>query len=274
MSDNSEKETNIKSTIDAVTGLAKAIPIYDDALQPAAREIGKTLSTVAKTVNIAIAPIKALVWGYEQIENFVNTKVSEKLEQIPKERISSPPPEVVGPALEALKYTGHKESLRNLFANLIANSMDTETVDKTHPGYVEILRNISHEEAKILKVLSNQNTFPIIDIRSNDKKGISGGQDIMKNFSLIGREIGYISIDLDFIPSRLENLCRLGILEIPSGMSLVDKELYKPLKESEEAKLAKIAIEKHENKVIKFTHKYITLTTYGKRFCEVCINDK
>ena len=61
---NENKDTNVKATIDAVTGLVKAIPIYQDAVQPAARQIGKSLETVSKTVNIALAPIKSLVWGY------------------------------------------------------------------------------------------------------------------------------------------------------------------------------------------------------------------
>lgn len=265
------KETNVKATIDAVTGLAKAIPVYDDAVQPAAKEVGKALGTVAKTVNIALAPIKVLVWGYEQIENFVNEKVSDKLKDTPSERITPPPPEVVGPALESLKFTGHKEDLRNLFANLIANSMDSATLRNAHPGFVEIIKNISSEEAKILKLFTKRQTIPLIDIRSENKNG-SGGKDILKNVSQIGALSG--CVDTSLVPSLLDNLCRLGILEIPSGMHLVKEELYKPLEASPEAQVLKIAIEKNENKKIEFTRKYITLTTYGKQFCDTCVKDK
>lgn len=74
MQEQENKETNVKATIDAVTGLVTAIPIYQDTLQPSAKQIGKSLETVAKTVNIALGPIKALVWGYEKIEDFINTR--------------------------------------------------------------------------------------------------------------------------------------------------------------------------------------------------------
>jgi len=273
MENNSEesKETNVKATIDAVTGLAKAIPVYDDAVQPAAKEVGKALGTVAKTVNIALAPIKVLVWGYEQIENFVNEKVSDKLKNTPEARITTPPPEVVGPALESLKFTGHNEDLRNLFANLIANSMDSATLKHAHPGFVEIIKNISSEEAKILKLFNARQTMALIDVRNEFKDG-RGGTDVIKNLSQIGTLSG--CVDDSLTPSLLDNLCRLGLLEIPSGSHLIDDNYYTPLEQLPKVQVLKTAIEKNEAKKIGFNRKYITLTTYGKQFCDTCVKDK
>ena len=53
----------------------QVVPVYQDVLQPAAQELGKALQTVAKTVHVALAPVSALVWGYDQIKDFVSTKV-------------------------------------------------------------------------------------------------------------------------------------------------------------------------------------------------------
>ncbi|WP_223159330.1 hypothetical protein [Vibrio sp. Y2-5] len=39
---------NVNSTINAVTGLVEAVPVYEDAIQPAAKEIGKALGTLQK----------------------------------------------------------------------------------------------------------------------------------------------------------------------------------------------------------------------------------
>jgi hypothetical protein len=58
-----EKENKIAETVKAVQGLVEAVPIYQDALQPAAKEIGATLHTVARCVNIALFPVSSLVWG-------------------------------------------------------------------------------------------------------------------------------------------------------------------------------------------------------------------
>lgn len=270
MEENESKETNVKATIDAVAGLAKAIPVYDDALQPAAKEVGKALGTVAKTVNIVLAPIKALIWGYDQIENFVNEKVTEKLQNTPPERITTPAPEVVGPALESLRFTGHNKELRNLFANLIANSMDTATLKNAHPGFVEIMKNISSEEAKILKHFTTKESNPLIDIYSSHTE--KGEYLLSRNFSFIGENSGCTEITL--VPSMLDNLCRLGLLEIPSGRHLIDEKNYTDLKDSPTATMFKLAIEKLENVEIEIKKKYITLTTYGKQFCDTCVVDK
>src|SRR5690606_33782216 len=163
--ENQNKDTNVKTTIDAVTGLVKAVPVYQDTLQPAAKQIGQSLETVTKTVNIALAPIKALVWGYEKIEDFISTRVSDKLKNVPKENITSPQPEVAGPAVEALRYAGHDENLRELYANLLANAMDIDTVREAHPGFVEILKNISSEEAILLQAFLSRHSYPILEIR-------------------------------------------------------------------------------------------------------------
>ena len=205
-SENNSKESNVKSTIDAVIGLAKAIPIYDDAIQPAAKEIGKSLATVTKTINIVLAPISALVWGYEKISEFVQNKVAEKLKNVPEENIVTPDPAVVGPALEALRYTGNNETLSELYANLIANSMDKETIKKAHPGFVEIIKNMTSDEGLILKVLIPNFYKPIMDIKLKLKKGTGGEHNLINNYSNIGIEAGCKYPDLT--PKYIDNLCK------------------------------------------------------------------
>ena len=59
------ERNNVRDAADAVTGLVRAVPVYEDIAQPAARELGVALQTVAKTVHIALAPVSALVWGYD-----------------------------------------------------------------------------------------------------------------------------------------------------------------------------------------------------------------
>lgn len=77
-------ESTASQIIDSTTALVKAIPIYDDAVQPAAKEVGKALSTLGKTVNVLLAPLSALVWGYDQVQQFLEKTVAEKLENVPE----------------------------------------------------------------------------------------------------------------------------------------------------------------------------------------------
>lgn len=269
--DQEKKETNIKATIDAVTGLVQAVPIYQDTLQPVAKQVGKSLEVVAKTVNIALAPVKALVWGYEKIEEFITTKVSEKLKNVPEENIITPPLQVAGPAVEALRYAGHDTNLRELYANLMANAMDKETVHKAHPGFVEILKNLSGDEAIILQAFIQSLRFPLLDINATFKDS-SNYSPIITNYSHFSKIVTVSRPDL--IPSYLDNLIRLGILEIPSGILMVGENIYELLENDESLNPTKEMIEKQMDRVVSFDRKQIRTTTFGRQFIQNVVTDK
>jgi len=268
--DNS-KDTNVKSTIDAITGLVKAVPIYNDAIQPAAKEIGKSLATVTKTINIALARISALVWGYEKISEFVQNRVAEKLKDIPEENIVTPDPSIVGPALEALRYTGNSKTLSELYANLIANSMDKETIKKAHPGFVEIIKNMTADEGLILKVFIPNIYKPIMDVKLKMKKGIGGEHNLVNNYSLIGEEAGCKYPDLT--PKYIDNLCRLGLLHMPAGRHLVEPNAYDILIKTDEYEKFKVQYETEHTGITEIK-KYIELTELGTQFKEACVTNK
>jgi hypothetical protein len=265
-----KKESNVKSTIDAATGLVKAIPIYQDTVQPSAKQVGKSLETITKAINIALAPIKALVWGYEQIEQFVTTRVAEKLKNVKEENIVTPPPQVAGPAIEALRYSGHDENLRELFANLIATSMDKDTIDKAHPGYVEIIKNLSSDEALLLTAFLVRSEYPVIDVRV-ERKDVDGYHIVLHHYSHLQKIIVVKRSDL--MPSYLDNLCRLGILEIPGEAHLTSENTYEPLENDEHIELYRKAIGKTEHE-ISFRRRLIQLTTFGEQFVENVVKEK
>jgi hypothetical protein len=263
-------DSSVKSTIDAATGLVKAIPIYQDAIQPSAQQVGKSLETITKTVNIALAPIKALVWGYEQIEEFISTKVSEKLSKIPNENIITPLPQVAGPAIEALRYTGHDENLRELFANLIAAAMNKDTIHTAHPGYVDIIKNLSSDEAILLKAFVHFRIHPIIDIISvSDNE--SGYQLIFSKFTHLDKQVKLIRPDL--IPFFIDNLSRLGMLEFTTDIRLTAPNTYEPLENDNEIdELKKRMI--NQNCKVKFNRGIVKTTEYGEIFIQNIVKDK
>lgn len=270
--DNNKPETNVKATIDAVTGLVKAVPVYQDTLQPAAKQIGQSLETVTKTVNIALAPIKALVWGYEQIEDFISSRVSEKLKNVPKEHITTPKPEVAGPAVEALRYSGHNPNLRELYANLLANAMDKSTIHLAHPGFVEILKNLSSDEAILLQAFSTNNQYPLLDIRAKVIEGGTGYTVMYANFSQLFKIVKVERPDL--IPSYLDNLCRLGIADIPALTKIPTPKIYEPLENDTELDELKKHIENVMNRKVELHQKMVKLTSFGTQFVQNVVNEK
>ena len=99
-----EKTTGkLAATADAVKGALAAVPIYQDALQPGAKQVGTALETVGKFLNLILAPVSAMVWGYEQFKDQFMPVLADKLMHKAKERLIPPDPIVAGPTLEALR---------------------------------------------------------------------------------------------------------------------------------------------------------------------------
>ena len=216
-----------------VTGVAKAVPVYQVVVQPAAQEVGKALQTLAKTVHIALAPVSALVWGHDQIKEFVSTKVTERLRNVPPENIISPKPNVAGPALESLRYTGHEESLSDMYANLLATAMDSSTALGAHPAFVEIIRQLTPDEAKLVSLFLQDIAFPLLNVRWEYKEQTEerkGGLDVLVNHSQLGEAAGCEFNHL--VPAYIHNLCRPGLADVPAMFVYMSPGVYDTLENS------------------------------------------
>lgn len=269
---NSGTGSNVNATIDAVTGLVKAVPVYQDAVQPAAKELGKSLQTVARAVNVALMPLKAIVWSFEKIEAIFIPKVEERLKDVPPEDIITPKPNVAGPALEALRYAGHEESLSDMYANLLATAMDKKIASGAHPAFVEIIKQFTPDEAKLMALLLQHRPFPLITVQAERKDNIGGVTDIAVNLSSLGVEAGLEFNDLT--PSYLDNLCRLGLIEIPQDRSYADKSLYSDLESSDLVQGFRTEVEVLRKQTFKLQYGGVNTTSLGKQFGNVCISNK
>ena len=261
-------EGKIRDVAEVVEGIVKAVPIYEDALQRATWQIGSGLETIAKTINVALAPLKGLVWGYDRIENYLIPALAERLKKVPEERVVTPEPSVAGPAIEALRFAGHEPSLRELYANLLATSMDKKTAREAHPSFVEIIRQLTPDEARIVELLAHELSFPLISVYAQVKNGRGRHYDL-QHFSLLGYEAGCLHSDL--VPSYLDNLCRLGLAEIPDGYEYARPDIYEPLEKHPVILELMADIEKLEDMKPIIEREFLHLTTLGKQFCDACV---
>jgi len=265
------EDNKVSETIKAVQGLVEAVPIYQDGLQPAVKELGKGLHIASRCVTAALSPIAALVWGFDRIQEFVTTRVAEKLSAIPPENIVPPRPEVAGPALEALRYAGHDENLRELFANLLATSMDASTAATAHPGFVEILKNLSPDEALVARFFARTHRIPILDVRAHFKEKPQEYETVITNFSHLGSFAGCKHLNL--VQGYVDNLCRLQLLEIETMAQIAAPDAYKSLEEDKALEPVKQHLEA-TNRNVQFAHKILTRTVWGILFFNACVIDK
>jgi hypothetical protein len=261
MEDESEKSA-VSQTLDSAANLAKAIPIYEDALQPVAKEIGKSLSTVGKTLNLALEPLNGIVWGYEKIKLYVEKELSRKLKDVPAEHISTPPLSVAGPAIEALRFAGHSEELRELFANLLATSIDARTVENAHPAFVAVIQQIVVDEARILRVFGS-GPLNYASINWHSEKRLPSGVTIVTTVDHISDLMQ--KCDLEYgqhFSSYVDNLLRLQLLSV-SNVKLLADSAYAAI---ESGPVMRDLRARFSDETAETEKMVIAITDFGRRF--------
>ncbi|MAZ32299.1 MAG: hypothetical protein CMO06_04015 [Thalassospira sp.] len=144
--------------------------IYQDVAKPSAKQAGKFLEDVSKVLRLATAPIQLGAALQDKFENFINKSVRS----VPDERFVAPPPQIVGPVLEGVRYEPEDTPIYEMFSNLLSNSMDTKHVARGHPAYPGLIRQLSSDEAIILNLLAeNSNFYRTLDL---ELKTVNGEQ--------------------------------------------------------------------------------------------------
>lgn len=255
---------------------------YDDAIHPVAKQAGRIAETVGMIVNKKLEPIRQ--WASYGIEN------NEKLEQEVQKRLAgtspddiiTPPKEIAVPTIIANSYTD-SDVLRSLYANLLSKAMD-KTENSAHPSYVEIIKQLSPDEALLLKesplLISPTATCAIryqhkstydnyMSYRlhpANIIRDYENGHDILPY---------YIPHIVAFPPEQaarmIDNFIRLRLLECPDGLTLTDENAYSMF--FMDNYMQSIDLSDDSEQELAHTIGVLTPTEFGKHFYGVCIDE-
>ena len=199
----------------------------DEGATPAAKEIGITLANIFYVIFSPINyPVEKLKIRHAENLKKYQLDIQYELMKIPEEKLIEPQLNIVGPALEASKFYIEKEDIRKMFAKLITSSMNVDTTAKAHPAFIEIIKQITPDEAKVLNILSISLIIPYICIEILTGARVDRYYD-PKFFSLIGDKAKCYYPDLYL--SYLDNLQRLGLLEfniIDNDADFMHSKLY------------------------------------------------
>lgn len=265
-----------KPALDPVTEATRQLakPAYKDAVKPLAQQVGQAGATIGGVVNLLLAPVAITVYAYQQAEPHLKKRISKAVEKrladVPPENIVAPSQRIAVPILQSLVHASDEPEIADMFANLLASSMNVDTTTNVHPSFVEIINSLTADEARLLDVISSQAMFPLVDLQFH--RGSNDGYDIvLKNFNLLSTTDRYKRPDL--IGSYIDNLCRLGLVEVPPTIQMADKEQYKKLEEHPQVLAYKNASNLKEDFRFEIERKLIRLTTYGRQFVNVAIKN-
>lgn len=180
-------------------------------------------------------------------------ELTNKILEIPKENVQEPKESIIGPALEASKYYFDEEEIRELFANLIASSMDSTYNGLVQHSFVEIIKQLSPYDAKFLATIEN-------DLQTYDLKD---------NQVIFYRLFGLTHDFLDYQKNSvaITNLHRLGLLDLIQYFQITASPQKEFLLNSQ------TILELKKNKEFSMQPHTYVLSSLGEIFKKVCIKD-
>ncbi|SER05490.1 protein of unknown function [Pseudomonas cuatrocienegasensis] len=251
--------------IHEVTKLAPEV--YQDLVKPAAQEVGSVAGRSAKAL---LSPVRAFLWGWEKIESLVIEGVNKRIKDLPEDQRKVPDPEIAVPLIQALSYTAHNETLREMYLNLLANSMNSLMDKNVHPSFVELIKQMNSLDAKVFDKLSSvrgyQKTInPSVAIKNQGQIFVGATPEWFVGWKIDGHDIFEIS-------SSIVRLSKFGLIELmfdrTAGTDTYDalnghKELSPIL---EKYKTANPALELE----ISSTKSVLYVNEYGQQFKNAC----
>ena len=241
--------------------------VYKDALSPSVQTVGVMLSYLPRSIRLTFSRWEKWIVNGEETLKLTAEALKEKVSKIPENKLCEPEPYVAIPAMQQLSYCENNESLRDMYANLLASSMNIDTKWNVHPAFVDIIKQLTPDEAKFLKKLPANIMIlhPLIDVKMS-KKPEAGSHTLISNFTTFGLDV---IENKGNICSYIENLERLKIIEIPALSSISNKEVYEELKNSEMLKNS-IHSSFKEHFTIDYNYKLFNVTNFGAKLIETC----
>lgn len=203
---------------------------------------------------------------YEYQKAKYEYELEQRINAIPEENIVNPRISVAGPVLESLKYNLNEEQIKEMYTNILISEIDRTKQNKVLPAYIEIIKQISRDDALFIKTLKdiNKSSLSLCFIKLKEKNSIS-----------------YIDVDIIIVESLknnsfhtikpqkivLENLERLNIIKIKDGIYLPDEE--KTIDSAFEYYKSHL-INNNSNRELIYTKGILEITDFGLNFIEIC----
>lgn len=259
MEDINSPKVEIKADLTQTIGKA-----YDDTLKEPLKSSSNVLSTVFDFFhNTVLYPMqKYNLYAKNKLENYA-LELQKRAQGIPKENLTFPRVNIIGPTFDGLKYNLDEEHIKEIFTNILISDMDNRKQNKVLPAYIEITKQLSKQDAMFLKNFENRdsNTFALVIPEYN----VIPGGSISLGKELIFAKEEIITLN-DLV---IDNLERLNILKIYDDRYITESQLYD------------ICFKKVQHKYInssplqvELTYKkaVLMITEFGKNFIDICLS--
>jgi len=240
---------------------------------PQVREAGANLSqaalTITKTINNALLPLAALNFAVEKARTYFaerfQAELLTKAAAIPVDEVVEPKASIAGPALQGLAFAHEEPNLKDMYLSLLTTAMDGRVTGNAHPAFVEVIRQLESEEARLLRtVLRSPGLLSIVDIRLATVNP-AGYRKLVRHVMNLCEIPSGTPFENPNLPAMVDNWIRLGLVEVEYGKYLTNEDAYAWVEGRPEYKRLKAEHETDTEKLI-FERGVIGKTSFGSKF--------
>lgn len=246
------------------------VEIYGDLAKPGVRQVGKALDTVIGLGNTVLWPI---AWANERSRLYLERNLEayrEKLAQLPLEKIIPVAPEIGVPIAEKLAYV-QDQKLSELYVALLVTASNEDTVSQAHPSFVNVINNLSPDEAQLLEYFFNN---PADDLQFVTAKWVhpkTGVYSFAGDLLLDPEQSTGLAFPQN-IPAYISNFAGLGIASIHHDRSVHGSVIYSNI-EAHWTSVLPVVDPVDPERTLNFERGVIGVTEFGRLFIEACHED-
>lgn len=254
------------STEKALTGLMNLLPdIYKDVAQPGLKVLGKA---IGEALGFCTLPFNAVGTISDCTKLNLQHRLSEyskKLEKVPEEKIVKVDTEIAVPVIQKMAYTTNQD-IADLFTNLLASASNEDTAVLTHPGFENIISQLTPDEARIIQYLRTHDEIQYCELEAYIANGV-GYKTLLECSTMIPYKIKLNYADN--IHAYYVNLIRLGILVDMVNVSVASDAEYDEIKKVYKFDQFNDLIPS-AYKTLSVHKSYYAVTDFGRMFINVC----
>lgn len=266
-----------------LVGVVKSIPdsamvLYEDALQPSLKVVGKALSSSLEFLTI---PMKGMQYVSDRVSKNLQyrlTQYEDKLVKVPVAEQGEVHPELGVPILQRLSYVTNDE-ISELFTNLLVTASDNRTMADAHPSFISMIERLSPDEARIIRYIGDSKSVLYCDAKLICKRKAPEKLedfDFSVSYTLARHWVTLLpfKVKLDF-PDNCElylaNLISMGVLIERAGLSKTEQdEQYKEIVRANNLEALLDTMDKEKFEKLEYDNCFFDVTDLGSRFIKAC----
>lgn len=264
-------DDSIKTARDGVALVGEILKAAGDNpnVKEAGQNLGQTALTITKTINNALLPLAAVNFAFDKARVYFTEKfpqdIAAKTATIPPEQVVEPKASIAGPALQGLAFTHEEPNIKEMYLNLLATAMDGRVATDAHPAFVEIIRQLSSEDAQLMRgALQSPVAIAIVEVRLSTV-GQQGYQTLARHVLNLSDSTTKAAVENPQLPAIVDNWVRLGLVNVDYATKLTDAAAYEWADQRPEIVRFRKTYETETQK-ISIAHGILERTAFGVQF--------